>query len=83
MTDAAETPDEARRLLDETRRHRIGNNVRAERARRNLTQQQVGERAGVHKQTIIAIEGGKVDTSINTIWHIADALGLDVTELFQ
>lgn len=83
MTDTPDDIDDADQQLDESRLRRLGNTIRAERARQRLRQKDLAKKAGVHEQTIIKIENGSTDTSVLTIWHIADALGLTFTDLFQ
>jgi putative transcriptional regulator len=83
VTDVPDDADKADQQLDEARLHRLGNNIRAERARKNMTQQQLANQIGVHKQTVLHIEAGDTGTSVLNIWHIADTLGLDITDLFQ
>ncbi len=48
-----------------------------------MTQQQLAERAGVSRQTIIAIEAGKYSPSLELAFRIADAFGVKIGELFE
>lgn len=58
------------------------NNIKIERARHNISQTDLANEVGVTRQTIYAIEKGKFDPSIALAFRIADALQIDVNELF-
>lgn len=59
----------------------IAARLRAERARLDLTQEQAGNRAGVSWITIHRAEQGKVLPSLETLYRLAWAYGVDVTAL--
>ncbi len=48
-----------------------------------MTQQELAERAGVSRQTIIAIEAGKYSPSLELAFRIADAFGVKIGEVFD
>lgn len=48
-----------------------------------MTQQQLADKAGVTRQTIIAIESGKYSPSLPLAFRIARAFGLGVEDVFQ
>jgi len=48
-----------------------------------MTQQQLADKAGVTRQTIIAVESGKYTPSLLLAFRIARAFGLSVEEVFQ
>jgi putative transcriptional regulator len=48
-----------------------------------MTQQQLADKAGVTRQTIIAIESGKYTPSLLLAFRIARAFGLSVEEVFS
>ncbi len=48
-----------------------------------MTQQQLAEKAGVSRQTIIAIEGGKYSPSLELAFRIAHAFGVQLSEVFD
>lgn len=48
-----------------------------------MTQQQLAEKAGASRQTIIAIEAGKYLPSLELAYRIADAFGVKIDEVFQ
>lgn len=47
-----------------------------------MTQQQLGERIGVSRQTVNAIETGKYWPSLEVAFRIAEVFGLRVDEVF-
>lgn len=48
-----------------------------------MTQQQLAEKAGASRQTIIAIEAGKYTPSLELAFRIADAFGVNINEVFE
>ena len=48
-----------------------------------MTQQELAERAGCTRQTIIAIEQGKYVPSLELSFRIAGAFGVHLEEVFQ
>jgi putative transcriptional regulator len=48
-----------------------------------MTQQQLADRVGVTRQTIIAIEAGKYAPSLPLAFRIARTFGLPLEEVFQ
>ncbi len=54
----------------------LGENVRAERERQNISQRLLAERANVHLTQISALELGKRDPRASMLLVIADALGV-------
>jgi putative transcriptional regulator len=62
----------------------ISNNIRRLRFFADeLTQQQLAEKAGASRQTIIAIEAGKYSPSLELAFRIADAFGVNITDVFS
>lgn len=62
----------------------ISNNIRRLRFFADeMTQQQLAEKAGVSRQTIIAIEAGKYSPSLELAFRIADAFGVNINEVFD
>ncbi len=62
----------------------ISNNIRKLRFFANeMTQQELAEKAGVSRQTIIAIEAGKYSPSLEFAFRIADAFGVKIGEVFD
>ena len=61
----------------------ISNNIRKLRFFANeMTQQELAERTGVSRQTIIAVEAGKYSPSLELAFRIAIAFGVPVSEVF-
>jgi putative transcriptional regulator len=48
-----------------------------------MTQQELAERAGVTRQTIIALEAGKYVPSLLLAFRLAAAFGVRVEDVFQ
>jgi transcriptional regulator with XRE-family HTH domain len=74
------TPDEA----DERARRRaaFGAAIRALRHQAGLTQEQVALAAGLDRPFLVQIEGGKRSILVERLPDLAEALGVDVAELF-
>jgi len=63
---------------------RIRNNVRRLRFNASeMTQQELAERVGVTRQTVIAIEGEKYSPSLEVAFRIARVFGVPLEEVFQ
>ena len=58
------------------------NRLKVIRADRDLTQEQLAEMVGVSRATIWAIETGKSIPNGYTMFQIAKALGVSVTDIF-
>ena len=62
----------------------FGKNLRAERNRAGLSQEQLAEKIGVsYGQVVDTIERGETNTSLSVIVAIMDALDLDFEKLFD
>lgn len=61
----------------------IGINIKAERLKKNLSQEQLAEMTNISIPTISLIETGKQNTSILNILEIASALGVDFNTLVE
>ena len=62
----------------------VKNNIRRLRFFANeMTQQELAERTGVSRQTIISIEAGKYSPSLELAFRIADAFGVAIGEVFS
>lgn len=61
----------------------ITNNIRRLRFDRNeMTQQELAEKCGVTRQTILALESGKYTPSLELAFRIAEAFGVPLEEVF-
>jgi putative transcriptional regulator len=62
---------------------RLANHVKQHRARLDWTQQELADRVGVRRQTILALEKGRYVPSTLLAFRIAAALGMPVDGLFE
>lgn len=60
----------------------MNNNVRDRRAERGWTQQDLAERLGVSRQTVIAIENGRYDPSLPLAFKIARQFRARIEDIF-
>lgn len=56
--------------------------IKENRARFGLTQEQLAEKVGVRRETIVFLEKGKYNPSLRLAHDIAVALGVSIDELF-
>ncbi len=61
----------------------ISNRIRALRAERGMTQQQLADLIGLTRQTVVAIEGDKYSPSLETAFRIAGVFGVGLEEVFR
>jgi putative transcriptional regulator len=61
----------------------IRNQIRELRAAREMTQQELADRVGVTRQTVIAIEQDKYSPSLETAFKVAAVLGVPFGECFR
>lgn len=64
------------------RRQAFGERVRLLRAAAGLSQEELAERSSLHRTYISSVERGRRNISLANIYSIADALGIDIRELF-
>ena len=65
-------------------KRQVRNNIRTLRFHHNeMTQEQLAERTGVTRQTIIAIEGAKYAPSLDLAFRIALAFGVPLGDVFS
>jgi putative transcriptional regulator len=63
---------------------RLSNNVRRLRFDNDeMTQQQLADRVGVTRQTIIAIESGRYSPSLPLAFKLARAFGVSIEQVFR
>ena len=60
----------------------FGEKVRKLRLARNLSQEELAFKAGVHRTYLGSIERGERNPSLKNIAAIARALGIDISDLF-
>ena len=63
---------------------RLTNNIRTLRFHAGeMTQAELGERIGVTRQTVAAIEQGKYSPTLETAFKIADVFGVGLDQVFR
>lgn len=61
---------------------RFGERIRTLRLEHFLTQDMLANKAQVHRNYISQVEGGKRNVSLRTILQLANALGVEIQDLF-
>lgn len=61
----------------------LGNNIRAERVRKELSQFQLAELIGMSERSIGKIERAEQSPSALAVYDIAQVLKIDINELFK
>jgi len=61
----------------------FSNNVRKYRIKQNLSQEELAEKAGVHRTYIGSVERGERNITINVMEKICVALEIPITDLFK
>jgi len=61
----------------------FGKKIREERHKQNLSQEQLAEKAGLHRTYIGMIERAEKNITLENIHKICKALGLQLSELFR
>ena len=61
----------------------VGQNIRTQRKRRALTQEELGHRAGMHPVEVGRAERGVRDMRVSTVAKLARGLGIPPMELFR
>lgn len=64
-------------------RGNLGRNLRRAREQRELTQEDVSERSGVHATEVSRIEAGKRDPRVSTLERLAKAVEVSPGELLR
>lgn len=62
-------------------RRTIGANVRRHRLARDLSQEAVATLMGVDRAYVSALELGRRNPTVITLWHVAQALGVGLADL--
>lgn len=61
----------------------VGGNLRAERSRVGLTQEEVAQRAGMHTTQVARMERGETDSGVSKFVQLAWAIEVPPTALFH
>jgi transcriptional regulator with XRE-family HTH domain len=64
-------------------RKRVGLNLQAIRRSRQLTQEELSDRAGVHQTYLSGLEHGKRNPTVAVLQKLAEALGSDIEDLVR
>ena len=64
-------------------RVRLAHHLRAERAARGLSQEQLADLASLHRTSVGSVERAERNISIDNIEQLAAALGLDISRLLE
>lgn len=65
-------------------RHEVRNHVRRHRRQlHDMTQQELADRVGVTRQTILSIERGRYNPSVGLALRLAETFGVAVEVLFE
>lgn len=69
--------------VDAPNLHALGDAVRGLRARRGLSQEWLGFRAGLHRNYVGAIERGEINPTFRTLTYLMGGLMLPLSELVE
>lgn len=65
-------------------RHQVRNHVRRHRLQLDgMTQQELADRVGVTRQTILSIEGGRYNPSVGLALRLAETFGVSLEAIFE
>ena len=64
------------------RRRDFGDRLRALRLEAGISQEELADRSGLHRTYVSSVERGQRNIALANIHSLADALGVDVRELF-
>ena len=69
--------------MRDSRLQLLGNNIRAERMRKRLSQEALAEKILISKDSLLKIENGRQTPSAFIVFDIAYALDIPIEELFK
>lgn len=61
---------------------KVGLNIRLERIKRGITQEELADMSGIARSTMGIVERGEQSPSLQTIAKIATALNINISKLF-
>lgn len=65
----------------QARLRELGDRIREERTRQGLSQEQLAQRAGLHRTYVGSVERGERNISVGSLYTLADELGVTVAKL--
>ncbi|MEI5100276.1 helix-turn-helix transcriptional regulator [Streptomyces sp. PmtG] len=65
------------------RRRAVGERIRAARLYANLTQERVALETGLDRPSVVRIEQGQQAPTLDTLFRIADAIGVPLADLVR
>lgn len=73
------------KVTDQRRQRRIefGSRVRQLRRPLGLSQEELAHTAGLHRNYVGSVERGERNISLDNIWALADALEVELSDLFE
>lgn len=66
-------------LINMNIREQIGLQLMEARKKKQMTQQEVADKAGITRANLSRIEGGKYNASIDILSRVCDAIGVSIT----
>lgn len=69
------------KLEEESQSYFVGNSIKSERLRQNLTQEELGRRIGVKRSQICKLESGRCAITLPTMSRVFKALGFETATL--
>lgn len=76
-------PTKPRAATVERRRRAFGDRLRELRQARDVSQEALAHRAGLHRTYVGSVERGERNVSLDNIYRLADALGVRACELLE
>jgi len=61
----------------------VGKRIRELRLERKISQEELAERANLHRNYVGGVERGERDIGITALGQLADALGISLADFFQ
>jgi len=74
--------DHTSMALQSKGRHYVKTRIKEFRARYDLTQEELAQKVGVRRETIVFLEKGKYNPSLKLAYNIAKVLNSKIEELF-
>ena len=69
--------------VDDGRRQAVAQRLKARRIEKGLSINELARQAGVAKSNLARLEAGDGNPSLETLWALSDALGINVRELIE